>query len=217
MSGPRWQQILANLSFAIPGTASGYAKIRMVDEWLRRRCQLAMLITQHFAVDESMIKCFSRFCSWNQYMPRKPIKWGIKVFCLVMSTGFLWNWHIYQGKNDSVLGGKTNSMYYLIFTVLLCADLFDNRDCILFCDAAFISLKLFTALWVRRGIMAVGPINLGRGVKHNTAATWPFQMFKKQDGEYLWRGWDRVTYKCITSTPPGYLQALVWKGCSIEA
>lgn len=212
MTGKRYQQIYANLTFAIPGTASGYAKIKMVDEYLQQRCQLAMFLTQHFAVDESMIRCLSRFCSWKQFMARKPIKWGIKVFCLVLSTGFLWNWHIYRGKGDTVLKAQVQSaMYHLIFVVLLCSSDFDHRGCVLFCDAAFTSLKLFSDLFTKRGIRAVGPINLGKGVANNTADTWPFQPFTKQHGEYLWRGWDRVAYKKLTSTPPGYLQALVWK------
>ena len=212
MTSGRFQQIYANLSFAMPGTSSGYNKIRMVDEFLRERCMLAMWITQHFAVDESMIKNLSRYCSWRQYMARKPIKWGIKVFCLVMSTGFLWNWHIYRGKYDEVLSNQTKQMYYLIFVVLMCSAAFDNRGCILFCDAAFTSLRLFEDLWVKRKIMAVGPINLGKGVKNNNANTWPFQAYKQSDGEYLWRGWDRVAYKKLTrSSPAGCMQALVWK------
>ena len=36
-------------------------------------------ITQHFAVDESMIKCLSKFCKWIQHMPKKPITRGIQV------------------------------------------------------------------------------------------------------------------------------------------
>ena len=111
-----------------------------------------------------------------------------------------------------MLSKQSAQMYYLIFYVLLRSAGFDNRGCILFCDAAFTSIKLFEDLWAKRKIMAVGPINLGKGVKNNTKNTWPFQMYKQNAAEYLWRGWDRVAFKMITSTSPvGYLQALVWR------
>ena len=72
----RYDDITANLSFAPRGTASGWAKISWLDELLKTMCQLAIGITQHVAIDESMIKCLSKFCSWIQYMPKKPIKRG---------------------------------------------------------------------------------------------------------------------------------------------
>ena len=75
----RFKQITSNLSFAPLGTESGWVKISKVDAYIQRRCQLAMTITQHMTVDESMLKCLSRYCPWIVYMPRKPIKMGIKV------------------------------------------------------------------------------------------------------------------------------------------
>ena len=86
----RFQQVTSHLSFAAPGSASGHAKIEMVDTHLKKVCASASGITQHFAIDESMIKLLSRYCSWKVYMPRKPIKMGIKVYCLFLSTGFLY-------------------------------------------------------------------------------------------------------------------------------
>ncbi len=34
------------------------------------------------AIDESMIKYMGRAIAWVQYMPTKPIKHGINVFCI---------------------------------------------------------------------------------------------------------------------------------------
>ena len=73
----RYKYITANLSFAPRGTAPGWAKISWLDDILRKACRAATGITQHIAVDESMIKCLSRFCKWIQYMPKKPIKRGV--------------------------------------------------------------------------------------------------------------------------------------------
>ena len=90
-------------------------------------------------------------------MPKKPIKRGIKVFCLVLSTGFVYNWHVYRGFDDPLRGA--NYMYRLIFVVLFDQDIWDFVNVVLFCDAAFTSISLFRDLWDERGIGAVGPIN----------------------------------------------------------
>ena len=56
-------------------------------------------------VDESMIKYMGRAIAWVQYMPRKPIKHGIKVFALCCSySGFLCGFEIYTGKSSEVDG-----------------------------------------------------------------------------------------------------------------
>ena len=53
-------------------------------------------------IDESMILCKSRFVSWKQYMPLKPIKHGIKVFVLACGeTGYVYNFSVYQGKGSA--------------------------------------------------------------------------------------------------------------------
>ena len=79
MTLKRFEQITAHLSFAPLNSDSGWAKISEVDEYLQARCILAMTITQMMTVDESMMKCLSKWCPWIVYMPRKPIKMGIKV------------------------------------------------------------------------------------------------------------------------------------------
>ena len=79
MTHKRFGHIAAWLTFAPLGTASGWAKIAEVDEYLQRRCRMEASITQHMTVDESMIKVLSKLCPWIVYMPRKPIKLGIKV------------------------------------------------------------------------------------------------------------------------------------------
>ena len=81
MTFKRFSHISSHLSFAPLGTESGWSKVSEVDAYLQSRCFLAMCITQHMTIDESMLKCLSRYCPWIVYMPRKPIKMGIKVSC----------------------------------------------------------------------------------------------------------------------------------------
>ena len=76
MTMNRYVAITANLSFAPRGTGSGWDKIAWLDKVIRAACRAATGVTQHVTIDESMIKCLSKFCSWIQYMPKKPIKRG---------------------------------------------------------------------------------------------------------------------------------------------
>ena len=72
MSMTRYVAITANLSFAPRGTRPGWDKLAWLDKIIRAACRAATGITQHVTVDESMIKCLSKFCSWIQYMPKNP-------------------------------------------------------------------------------------------------------------------------------------------------
>ena len=76
----RYNAIAANLSFAPRGAPSGWAKISWLDGMLQKACRNASGITQHVAVDESMIKILSKLCPWIQFMPKKPIKRGTHTF-----------------------------------------------------------------------------------------------------------------------------------------
>jgi len=41
-------------------------------------------------------------CSFKQYIKSKPVRWGLKIFCVCCSlTGYLWNATIYIGKNNT--------------------------------------------------------------------------------------------------------------------
>ena len=85
---------------------------------------------------------------------------GIKVFCLVLASGFLYDWHVARGREDPLRGA--NYMYKLIFETLLFDNIWNFCNAIVFCDAAFTSISLFRDLYEKRGIYVVGPINAGK-------------------------------------------------------
>ena len=78
MKRRRFEEVTSNLSFAPIGTKSGYAKYEHVDSHLKKQARLACCRTQKMTGDECMIESHSKV-SPKVYMPRKPIKWGIKV------------------------------------------------------------------------------------------------------------------------------------------
>lgn len=76
-------------------------KIRPLLDSLKRKFQENYKPTEHLAIDESMIK-FKGRSYLKQYMPKKPIKRGYKVWMLCTKTGYCLKFDIYTGKTAMV-------------------------------------------------------------------------------------------------------------------
>ena len=81
-------------------------KIRPIIDILSKRFQSLYNPSRELSVDESMIgtKCRVPFL---QYMPKKPTKWGIKVWvCADSKTAYVTRFFIYTGKDNDDNSGK---------------------------------------------------------------------------------------------------------------
>ena len=57
-------------------------------------------LNREVSVDESMIGFKGRL-SFIQYLPKKPTKWGMKVYVLSDAhTGYIYDWHLHTGIPD---------------------------------------------------------------------------------------------------------------------
>ncbi|XP_030751377.1 piggyBac transposable element-derived protein 4-like [Sitophilus oryzae] len=72
-------------------------KVRPFLDSLKANFRNCLQPHENVAVDESMIKFKGRI-SIKQYMPKKPIKRGYKVWMLADSSGYFLNFEIYTGK-----------------------------------------------------------------------------------------------------------------------
>jgi hypothetical protein len=73
-------------------------KVRELYDIFVNACKANYWPQQNVAVDEA-IKKFKGRCIFKQYIKNKPVKWGIKVFCLCCSsTSYLFNCMFYVGK-----------------------------------------------------------------------------------------------------------------------
>lgn len=72
-------------------------RVRKFVERFRKNLRKFGFFSSNMSVDESMIKFFGR-CAIKQFMPLKPIRFGIKLWSLCTIAGFLLDFQIYCGK-----------------------------------------------------------------------------------------------------------------------
>ena len=73
---------------------------------------------QEISVDESMIGTKCRL-SFIQYMPKKPTKWGIKVWvCSDAHTGYIYSFDVYTGANSSIPVHPKGQAYGVVMKLL---------------------------------------------------------------------------------------------------
>ena len=72
-------------------------KLRPFVDSLLHNFQRAYTLGREVSVDQQIIS-FKVRLSFLQYMPKKPVKWGMKAFVLADSTtGYIYNWRLYTG------------------------------------------------------------------------------------------------------------------------
>lgn len=107
-------------------------------------------------VDETMVKFKGRL-GFRQYLPAKPVKWGMKLWTLAESSnGYLHKFQVYTGKEDNT---QEKGLSMRVVTDLLGHLQFKNvRVCM---DNFYTSTDLMTTL-LGRGIYAVGTVRSNR-------------------------------------------------------
>eukprot|EP00731_Ephydatia_muelleri_P013820 Em0007g1130a len=104
-------------------------------------------------VDEAMIAFQGRWCL-KQYLPKKPIKRGIKAWCLAdSSNGYIQKFEVYTGRNDT--GEQENGLGTRV--VISLTQHLQGKHHHVFCDNFFTSAHLLEQL-LANGINANGTI-----------------------------------------------------------
>jgi hypothetical protein len=57
---------------------------------------------ENHSVDEQIIPAKTKYSKIRQYNPKKPIKWGFKNIVRAGSSGFMYDFYIYPGKNSCI-------------------------------------------------------------------------------------------------------------------
>ena len=104
MTRNRFAQILRYIHFS-DNTAINLSdkcsKIRPLLDMLQTSCKKYASLTKKVNADESMIPYTGKFGNaLKQHMPKKPIRFGYKVWCLNLDGGYLYDFIVYQGKGS---------------------------------------------------------------------------------------------------------------------
>lgn len=214
----RFLQLISQLSFMEPDDTSypqdKLRKIRDVDTEVQGNCASAWYRGRYISIDESMIRCLSQFCSFLQFLPRKPIKWGIKAFLVVdAAADYALKWSIYTGKTEAS-GAEMGMIDQLVCETLLDGS-YNNSGTVVFMDSFFCTIAIFKKLALR-GIYAVGPCKHRRPNKDAGASSWPFVEMAKTALSYLDRGFRREAKTPIPGTSL-FLHASMWVDTKVRA
>ncbi|XP_063216821.1 piggyBac transposable element-derived protein 2-like [Bacillus rossius redtenbacheri] len=167
MSRGRWEELKANLHFndnsKLPagndGNKDKLFKIRPLYEALCCNFKKLPMDEQMLCVDEQIVP-FKGQSSLKQYNPKKPSKWGYKIFVLADSKGLIRNMEIYSGQTEAVtnlpnLGASSNVVLRLAQIVP------QNQNYLLYFDNWFSSPGLLVTLG-KLGIGSLSTVRLNR-------------------------------------------------------
>lgn len=161
MPRDRWEEIKHYIHFndnMAPNNNDRLFKIRPLIDALLPKFQ-ALPQDQMLCVDEQMVP-FKGKSSLKQYIPKKPYKWGYKIFVLCDTKGLVHSFDIFAGKNDPAPGGPDIGASGNI--VLKLAQVIPGAlNHLLYFDNWFSSLQLFVAL-ANNGIPALGTVQQNR-------------------------------------------------------
>jgi hypothetical protein len=75
-------------------------QIRWLIDALRRAFKQQWNLGQIVTIDEIMVRYKETYCPARQYMPKKSVKWGVKIRCAVdFKSKFIYDIDIYCGKS----------------------------------------------------------------------------------------------------------------------
>ena len=82
-------------------------KLMWLLDKFRDRCNNMWNLDDKVTIDEMMIQYKGKYCFIRQYMPKKPTKWEIRVWCQTYSEArYVWTFKVYCGTNNGIPGIK---------------------------------------------------------------------------------------------------------------
>ena len=149
-----------------PGVSSKLFSIQPVIDHVREQFRKVSPEECH-SVDEQIIPAKTRYSGIRQYNPKKPTKWMFKNLVRAGTSGFMYDFYIYSGKDEGN-EEETSDFSHLLkssqVVAKLCQNLPNNAGYKLYFDNWFTSLELLIYL-KNKGILATGTIRADRTKK----------------------------------------------------
>ena len=144
-------------------------KVRPILDTVRATCKDRNKPSAEISIDEAMVG-FNGRLHWKQYIPSKPTKYGIKIWCAAEAkTGYLLNFAVYTGKQGGVEHGLGHHVVMNVGVDYL------NIYRIFYFDNFFSSIKLAEDL-LAQNTYCCGTIRKNR-------IGWPFKNSNTKKGE----------------------------------
>jgi hypothetical protein len=174
-------------------------QVRWVVEKIRDNCKKVWNLGKYFTIDEMMVGYKGSYCPARQYLPNKPTKWGIKIWCLADSmTKFVYNFEVYCGRNGDDVERATTARgepRQAHEVVLRLVEGLENRNHVMVCNNFFSSVGLFMEL-KNVGIYATGTMRSNRvGLPLELKNTRAFSRVPQETLE--WRMHESRTISCV--------------------
>ncbi|GBP83378.1 PiggyBac transposable element-derived protein 4 [Eumeta japonica] len=162
MTRQRFTFLVNNLRFDDASTRTERAAIdrltpiRDVFEVFVRNCQSAYTPFEYLTIDEELV-AFRGRCSFRQYIPSKPAKYGLKLYALVdAKTFYTMNLEIYCGKQpDSSPYAVSNKPFNVVDRLVRCVS-GSGRNITM--DNFFMSFETVENLLQNHKLTAVGTL-----------------------------------------------------------
>ncbi|XP_014675102.1 PREDICTED: piggyBac transposable element-derived protein 3-like [Priapulus caudatus] len=140
---------------------------------------------EHQSIDEIMV-AFKGRALLKQYMPKKPKKWGFKLWGRCDSSGFLHQFDVYQGRGSGLVGDAPNCGLGGNVVLMLCQSLPEKRNFKICADNFFSNFAMIYEL-KKRDMFYIGTVRkdrlhgaplktedlkkIGRGAHHSVIET----------------------------------------------
>jgi len=202
----------ADNSLQQPEGSNGYDplfKVRDALDAIGKGLRKVWTAGKDITIDESMIKYCGRAVAFIQYMPAKPIKHGIKVFCACCAiSGVMLAYEVYCGNKDKKTDGTAVDVCDRLVNE---AELTGPRGRTLYTDNYYTSMKLAKHLFEKYKWTMVGTIVL-TDKKTRDDHDIPFLKLSNGARNGLERGWFReACLKLRAGRTPYYVQCTTWK------
>jgi hypothetical protein len=215
MSLGRWEQIMRCLHLVDNSSIVRDVKDPRFDRIAKTRWLVEMFVRvsrdiynleREITVDECVIPYKGRYCFIRQFMPDKPVRFGIKVWLLASSKSrFVWQMEVYFGEQT---GAGAHGLGYHVEERMVKG--LENRGHCLVIDNFFASVNLFHELMCK-GIWATGTVrrtskNLPGGLYRQPDATVRGSMViwnhvHRQMGVVSWQDKKLVTLLSTAAAP----------------
>lgn len=170
-----WERIASVLHFSEDRNPNdSIEKVRPLLAALKNRFQ-SVPLTRKLAVDEGMVPHKGR-CKLKKYEPRKPHKWGFRLYMICGADGFLHNVEVCGEPVPKTQSGKAKEIVLRLASIVP-----SNQNFLVYFDRWYTTLDLVYAL-AKKGIYSTGTImpNRTRGCKFPTDA----ELGKRGRGAY---------------------------------